>query len=321
MKRLLSYALILPLLMLAACGERTDTDYTTDTDATYQQDDRHMRAELTAWLDDIDRNFEQLQSRAQETGEDWTSEIQDLRERRDEIRADLQQTGTATGTAGTTTQPGTDRTMGDDQYADDRRADGVAPGTTGETRDPATTTPRTTGQGYADVDYDRIRERMEDLDSDIEELRLKAITTRDEFLAEVDTRLNEIDRELESLTRRNGMADGYGTTTPGTADDRTRTDDRTMTGDPATTRDGTAYSARHDDVNVENLRDDRDDVREKLAELRAGETDFDSEHESLAEDVADLRARVKSASVKTGSSPMMDHGTQQSARVDRDVDV
>jgi archaellum component FlaC len=340
MRQYLHYVLILPLLLLVACGDRTDTDYTTDT-TTHEQDDRHMRAELQSWLDDIDRNFEQLQARSQQTGEDWSSDINDLRERRDEIRADLQRMGGTT--AGTMGQTGTDRTMGDDQYADSR-ADGVATGTTGETQDgttrqgtaPGTTTPGTTtpGTGYGTTgyasgsgDYDRLRERMKDLDSDIEELRLRTITSRDEFIAEVDTRLNEIDRELDALTRRDGMATGQGTTTqPGTqdramTDDRTMADDRTATG---TTGAGTttrgAYADRGD-VDVEGLREDRDDVREMLADLRAGEREFESDHESMAEQVADLRARVKSATVQTGSSTSMTGTHQQSATVNQDVDV
>jgi hypothetical protein len=341
MKRYLSYLLIVPLLVLAACGDRTDTDYTADTTTTYDHDDRHMQAELQSWLDEIDRNFEQLQTRVQTAAldEDWTSDIQDLRERRDEIRADLQRMGGQPGTQyGTTPQTGT---MGDDQYTtDDRRADGVAPGTTGETADgttmspgtteprattPGTTTPGTTGQTYADTgDYDRLRERMEELDADIEELRLRSITSRDEFIAEVDTRLNEIDRDLDAMTRRNGAATGAtaprtttpGATAPGTADDRT------MTGDDRAVTDGTRdhTMATHDDVDVESLRDDRDDVRETLADLRAGETEFDNEHENLAEQVADLRARVKSATVQTGASTTMGT-TPQSAATDRDVDV
>jgi cell division septum initiation protein DivIVA len=346
MKRILTYLLIVPLFVLAACGDRTDTDYTTDTTVTHEQDDRQMRAELQSWLDEIDRNFEQLQARAQESGEDWTSEIDDLRERRDEIRADLRggQAGmTGSPTAGTTTQPGTDPAMGADRADDDRmtadgRADGVAPGTTGETQQPQTTTPGgTTGYGttggYATAgDLDNVRERMKELDSDIEELRLKTITSRDEFLAEVDTRMNEIDRELEAISRRDGTTAGYGTTpgatTPGTtpetttprdrddrmAQDRTATGDGTVTGGTTTDR---AYADRGD-VNVEDLREDRDDVRESLADLRAGESEFDSEHENLAEQVADLRARVKAASIQIGSTSMTG---AQSASVDRDVDV
>jgi archaellum component FlaC len=345
MKRYLHYALIVPLLFLVACGERTDTDYTaTDYDATYQDDDRYMRAELTAWLDEIDRNYEQLQSRVQTVGEDWSDDLEDLRERRDEIRRDLQ--GATAGTVGT---PGTvgDRTATDTRTMDGDRTMGddydTTPGTTTQPGTDTRTGVGTTGTRTADVDYDRIRERMKDLDSDIEELRLRAITSRDEFIAEVDTRLNEIDREIESMSRRNGMATGQATTGQRMDDQTAGRTDRAP-GDPAMTgetrqdrdaatgartqdratmdRDRTGYAMRHDDVDVEELREDREDVREALAELRAGEREFDNEHENLAEKVADLRARVKSAAVKTGT--MSATGMQQQhqqARGTQDVDV
>lgn len=328
MKRYLHFALIVPLLFLVACGERTDTDYTaTDYDATYQDDDRHMRAELTAWLDEIDRNYEQLQSRVQTVGEDWSDDLQDLRERRDEIRRDLQ--GATAGTPGTMgDRTATDtRTMDRDRATQDDRTMGDDYDTTpGTTTQPGTDTRPgmgTTGTRTADVDYDRIRERMKDLDSDIEELRLRAITSRDEFIAEVDTRLNEIDRDLESMSRRNGMATGQATTprTDRAPGDPAMTGETTQDRATTTDRDRTGYATRHDDVDVENLRDDREDVREALAELRAGEREFDDEQENLAEKVADLRARVKSATVKTGTMSATGMQQHQQARGTQDVDV
>ncbi len=271
MKRLLTYLLIVPILALTACEPAADDDLAmsdTDTLAT-QQADRYAQAELQSWLDDVDRNMEQLQARMQEV-QNEDVDMEDLRQRRDEIRNDLQGNDTDTGAW-------TAMTSGD------------------------------------------LQSRLRDLDADVEEARLKTIEQRDEFIAEVRTRLNEIDSDLEALNRRAGTT---GTTTPGTTGDPGVTDG-TAPGiagqpDPDATADGTtgqrqdAYDGRTSpgttgtyaaNVDVEELRDERDDVAEELNEVEANaETDFESSRDSLAESVAELRARVQEANLELRSN-------------------
>lgn len=275
MKRILTYLMIVPVLALTACEPRTDDDLAmTDTDTlATQQDNRFAQAELQSWLDEIDRNMEQLQARAQNVGEDADFDLDDLRERRDEIRRDLQEAGTD-----------------NDSWI------------AGLGRD--------------------VQTRLRDLDSDVEEARLKAIEPRDEFLAEVRTRLNEIDSDLEALDRRAGTTTGAGTTgQTGTMGDTDRdmtdgTDmgmtDRDATADGRTGADattdqrtdayGTGTGNTYADVDVEELREDRADIAEQLQEAEAdADTEFDNARDNLASSVADLRARVQEANIELRS--------------------
>src|SRR5690625_383101 len=91
MKRIPLFLLIVPLLVLAACEPRTSTeDFAASDTVGVDMNDQMQRQELQAWLDDVDRNMEDLQARAQQSGEDVTDELADLRDRRAEIRNDLQ---------------------------------------------------------------------------------------------------------------------------------------------------------------------------------------------------------------------------------------
>lgn len=252
MKRLFTYLLVIPLLALMACEPRTDDDMTAGQDTLATQDDARMqRAELQSWLDEVDRNIEQLQSRVQEAGETEDADLEDLRERRDEIRNELQ--GATDDTAGWTADMGRD-----------------------------------------------VQTRLRDLHADVEEARLKAIDQREEFVAEVQTRMNEIDSDLEALQRRTGTtADGTGTTGDATTDRPTEGAD-TYTQDGTARMNGTTGGAHASDVNVEELREDREEIREQLTELETdADTDFESMRDGLAESVADLHARVQEATIET----------------------
>lgn len=268
MKRIPLFLLIVPLLVLAACEPRTSTeDYAASDTVGVDMNDQMQRQELQAWLDDVDRNMEDLQARAQQSGEDVTDELADLRDRRAEIRNDLQ------------------------------AANDMTAGTTGN--------------------LTNVRSRLESLDADVEELRLKMINERSEFVAEVRTRINEIDNDLQSLTRRSS-ADGARTADGTRAQDATRPEvdasarhdqprarDRETPplGDDATgldrpRSDGLTGEPFYADADVHSLNDDRDEIEEQLVELETESAeDFESARDDIAESIAELRARVQSARI------------------------
>lgn len=268
MKRIPLFLLIVPLLVLAACEPRTSTeDFAASDTVGVDMNDQMQRQELQAWLDDVDRNMEDLQARAQQSGEDFTDELADLRDRRAEIRNDLQ------------------------------AANDMTTGTTGN--------------------LTNVRSRLESLDADVEELRLKMINERSEFVAEVRTRINEIDNDLQSLTRRSS-ADGARTADGTRAQDATRPEvdasarhdqplarDRETPplGDDATgldrpRSDGLTGEPFYADADVHSLNDDRDEIEEQLVELETESAeDFESARDDIAESIAELRARVQSARI------------------------
>ena len=268
MKRIPLFLLIVPLLVLAACEPRTSTeDFAASDTVGVDMNDQMQRQELQAWLDDVDRNMEDLQARAQQSGEDVTDELADLRDRRAEIRNDLQ------------------------------AANDMTAGTTGN--------------------LTNVRSRLESLDADVEELRLKMINERSEFVAEVRTRINEIDSDLQSLTRRSS-ADGARTADGTRAQDATRPEgdasarhdqplarDRETPplGDDATgldrpRSDGLTGEPFYADADVHSLNDDRDEIEEQLVELETESAeDFESARDDIAESIAELRARVQSARI------------------------
>ena len=145
MKRLLTYILLVPMLVLTACETRDAEEYDLMTEDTLivDQDNRQARAELLSWLDEIDENLAQLETRMQTAGESVDANLDELRARRDELRADLQEAQNEVSAWTATT-------------ADD------------------------------------LQDQMRDLDADIEKARLVAIDQRDEFIAEVRARLQEI---------------------------------------------------------------------------------------------------------------------------------
>ena len=268
MKRIPLFLLIVPLLVLAACEPRTSTeDFAASDTVGVDMNDQMQRQELQAWLDDVDRNMEDLQARAQQSGEDVTDELADLRDRRAEIRNDLQ------------------------------AANDMTAGTTGN--------------------LTNVRSRLESLDADVEELRLKMINERSEFVAEVRTRINEIDNDLQSLTRRSS-ADGARTADGTRAQEATRPEgdasarhdqplarDRETPplGDDATgldrpRSDGLTGEPFYADADVHSLNDDRDEIEEQLVELETESAeDFESARDDIAESIAELRARVQSARI------------------------
>ena len=268
MKRIPLFLLIVPLLVLAACEPRTSTeDFAASDTVGVDMNDQMQRQELQAWLDDVDRNMEDLQARAQQSGEDVTDDLADLRDRRAEIRNDLQ------------------------------AANDMSTGTTGN--------------------LTNVRSRLESLDADVEELRLKTINERSEFVAEVRTRINEIDSDLQSLTRRSSM-DGTRAGDGTRAQDATRPEtdasaqhaqplarDREAppVGDDATgldrpRSDGLTGEPFFADADVHSLNDDRDEIQEQLAELETESAeDFESARDDIAESIAELRARVQSARI------------------------
>ena len=268
MKRIPLFLLIVPLLVLAACEPRTSTeDFAASDTVGVDMNDQMQRQELQAWLDDVDRNMEDLQARAQQSGEDVSDELADLRDRRAEIRNDLQ------------------------------AANDMTAGTTGN--------------------LTNVRSRLESLDADVEELRLKMINERSEFVAEVRTRINEIDSDLQSLTRRSS-ADGARTADGTRAQDATRPEvdasarhdqplarDRETPplGDDATgldrpRSDGMTGEPFYADADVHSLNDDRDEIEEQLVELETESAeDFESARDDIAESIAELRARVQSARI------------------------
>ena len=268
MKRIPLFLLIVPLLVLAACEPRTSTeDFAASDTVGVDMNDQMQRQELQAWLDDVDRNMEDLQARAQQSGEDVSDELADLRDRRAEIRNDLQ------------------------------AANDMTDGTTGN--------------------LTNVRSRLESLDADVEELRLKMINERSEFVAEVRTRINEIDSDLQSLTRRSS-ADGARTADGTRAQDATRPEgdasarhdqplarDRETPplGDDATgldrpRSDGMTGEPFYADADVHSLNDDRDEIEEQLVELETESAeDFESARDDIAESIAELRARVQSARI------------------------
>lgn len=222
---------------------------------TVDQDDRQARAELQGWLDEVDSNMGALEARVQAAADMAEVDMDDLQQRRDEIRTDLQNIG-------------------------------VDPG------------------AWTATSSDEIQGRLRDLDSDIEEARLNSYEQRDEFIAEVRTRLQEIDSEIAAIARRSDTPD---TMTPSPADRPETGVDQPEPGmiddpveEPATGRRdgayGTLYTDTSQDVDVEELRSDREEIGELLTEAETeAESEFDSSRESLAESVAELHARVQEA--------------------------
>lgn len=265
MKRLLTYLLVVPLLALMACEPRTDDDLMTDQDTLATQDDTRMhRAELQGWLDEVDRNLEQLQARVQETGDAEDVDIEDLRERRDEIRSELQDG--AAESANWTADMGQDvqgRLRDLDADVEEARLKSI------DQRDEFIT---------------EVRTRMNEIDSEIESLGRRANTgsmdgTTDENVA------------TQPGTEDDAMADG-------TLDRSTEGADN-YANDGTARLDGTTsgYAGRAD---VEGLREDREEIQEQLTELEAdADAEFESMRDNLAESVADLHARVQEASIES----------------------
>ena len=280
MKRIPLILLIVPLLVLAACEPRTDTENFAASDtAGVDMSEQMQRQEMQAWLDDIDRNMEDLQARAQQTSEDHADDLADLRDRRGEIRNDLQATGDRTSGATTNFANLRSRLQSLDSDVEEFRLKTI------DGRD----------EFVAEV-----RTRINEIDSDLESLTRRS--SMDGARGLDDTRSMDGTRAADGTRATDGTRPGtdqsaqhdqplardreappVGNDAAGI--DRPRTEG--MTGEPF-----------YADADVHSLNDDRDDIEEQLQELETESAeDFESSRDDIAESIADLRARVQSARI------------------------